>query len=43
MASFVPTFAGTYYLQVVVTDSSNGTTFEVAPFVDPALATTISG
>jgi len=43
MPSFVPTIAGTYYLQVVAADTTGSVTYQVAPYVDPALTTVISG
>lgn len=40
---FVPTMPGTYYVQVMTVNTSDSSSYLVPPFVDPDLATTISG
>ncbi len=40
---FVPEAAGTYYLEVMTVNTSDSSSYQVPPFVNPELSTTISG
>ncbi len=40
---FVPMTPGNYYLQVMTVNTSDSSTYQVPPYVDPDLTTTISG
>jgi len=40
---FVPTTPGNYYVQVMTVNTSDSSSYQVPPFVDPDLTTIISG